>query len=73
MKRKHTGYVITDAGTILVQVPSDCEWGFAIADDDRTWPGGVGVGPWTAIPEDDPRITYADRQRLKWILIESGV
>jgi hypothetical protein len=64
-----TGYVLTDAGTILVQRPADNDWGFELCDDDRCWPGGLGVaGSWTLLADDDPRITPEDRERLSWLL-----
>lgn len=28
----------------LVQLPADNEHGFVLADDDQTWPGGLGSG-----------------------------
>jgi hypothetical protein len=63
------GYVLTDDGTILVQVPDpESRWGFKIHDDDRTWDGGFGLAGWISLADDDPRITDADRARLGWIL-----
>jgi hypothetical protein len=67
----HTGYVITDTGTILLQIPDNNRWGFSIQDDDQTWPGGLGIASeWEVLKDTDPRITDADRERLQWILDE---
>jgi hypothetical protein len=64
------GYVITDDGQIFVQLPAENRWGFLIADDDQSWEGGfgLGIGGFTLLDEDDPRITDADRERLGWML-----
>lgn len=67
----HIGYVITEQDTIYAQVPSSNGHGFAIADDDQTWPGGIGIGSWEAIADDDARITTEDRERLGWIIEEA--
>jgi hypothetical protein len=66
----HAGYVITEDGTILVQVPDpDSRWGFYLSDDDQSWDGGFGVASeWEPISDDDPRIGDDDRERLGWIL-----
>jgi hypothetical protein len=71
-EKTHCGYVITETGKVLVQVPdTDSRWGFYLADDDQTWDGGFGVASeWDAIADDDPRITDDDRERLGWILDE---
>jgi len=67
----HRGYVLTDRGTILVQLPDDTAPGYSLYDDDQSWPGGLGVArEWTALAADDPRITDADRERLGWLLEE---
>jgi hypothetical protein len=67
----HVGYVITDDGSIYVQVPHENRWGFILCDDGQTWDGGFGLAEsWDAISDDDPRITAADRDRLGWILDE---
>lgn len=65
-----SGYVVTSDGTILVQVPDpNSRWGFCLADDDRSWDGGIGAASeWELLADDDPRITNADRERLAWIL-----
>lgn len=67
------GYVITDDGTVLVQVPDPgSRWGFSLADDDQSWDGGVGIASeWELVKDDDPRITEEDRERLGWILQEA--
>jgi len=67
----HVGYVITRNGTVLVQTPSDNQWGFVLESDDQTWPGGVGVGVYEALADNDVRINDEDRQRLGWILDEA--
>jgi hypothetical protein len=65
------GYVQTDLGQILAQLPADNQWGFVLADDDQTWPGGLGAATeWELLANDDPRITDADRERLSWLLEE---
>lgn len=67
-------YVVTDAGGVLVQLPADNRWGFVLADDDQSWPGGFGVAQtWEAVSHDDPRITDDDRDRLGWLLAEATV
>jgi len=66
----HIGYVITSTGKVLMQIPSNNQWGFSIQDDDQTWPGGCGIGEWGVLEDTDPRITDADRERLQWILDE---
>lgn len=67
------GYVITEDGTILVQVPNpDSRWGFYLADEDQSWDGGFGIASsWDLIPDDDPRVTDEIRDRLGWILDEA--
>lgn len=68
----HIGYVLTDAGDILVQIPDDNRWGFYLADEDETWEGGFGVASsWEPLDDDDARITDADRERLGWIIDEA--
>jgi hypothetical protein len=64
------GYVVTEDGLILVQVPSEeSRWGFYLADDDQGWDGGFGIASeWDLIADDDPRITEDDRERLGPIL-----
>lgn len=64
------GYVLTERGKILVQLPDDNPHGFVLADDDQAWDGGLGAdaGSWELIADDDPRITVADRERLGWLL-----
>lgn len=63
------GYVVTQDGTVYVQLPADNQWGFVIADDDQTWEGGFGLnGSWELAAENDPRITDEDRERLSWLL-----
>jgi hypothetical protein len=63
------GYVQTDLGQILAQLPANNRWGFVLADDDQTWPGGLGAAKeWEVLDDTDPRITDADRERLSWLL-----
>jgi hypothetical protein len=61
------GYVITSDGAVFLQVPDeDNPWGFCLCDDDRSWPGGLGVASaWEGIADDDPRITAGIRSRLQ--------
>lgn len=67
----HCGYVVSESGLILLQVPDDNRWGFYLCDDDQSWDGGFGVSSsWEAIGDDDPRITEDDRERLADILNE---
>lgn len=68
MNEIREGYVKTKSGQIMLQVADDNEWGFSIQDDDQTYPGGLDVGEWELLADDDPRITPADRERLAWIL-----
>ena len=70
MNDQLAAYVITSDGNIYVQATADNQWGFAIYDDDQTWPGGFGIGEWELMANDDPRITDADRERLQWIIDE---
>ena len=66
------GYVLTDGGTILVQLPADNDWGFVLADDEQSWPGGFGIATeWALLTNDDPRITNAIRDALGWLLDEA--
>ena len=66
------GYVVTDGGSVYVQLPADNRWGFVLADDDQTWGGGLGLAEsWALVADDDPRVTDADRERLSWLLEEA--
>jgi hypothetical protein len=69
----HTGYVLTDDGSILAQIPDESNrWGFYLADDDQTWDGGIGVASsWEPLADDDARITDDDRERLQWVIDEA--
>ncbi len=70
-------YVLTnpdnrERAIVLVQIPASNQWGFELADDDQTWPGGFGIASeWEALEDDDPRITDEDRERLGWLLDEA--
>lgn len=66
----HTGYVITEDGSILLQIPCESSrWGFYLCDEDESWDGGLGVASdWEALKFDDPRITPEDHERLDWCL-----
>lgn len=72
MKLIKASYVITKEGDILVQLPdSGSRHGFSLYDDDCSYDGGIGVSvEWESIPDDDPRITDSDRDRVGWILDE---
>lgn len=60
-------FVRTNQGSYLVQLPAENQWGFVLADDEQTWPGGHGVAQsWEAVrPEEVPA---EDRKRLEWLL-----
>jgi len=64
----HVGYVRTRSGSILLQLPAANHWGFVLADDEQTWPGGFGWEEWEAIPDQEapPEV----RERLHWLLEE---
>lgn len=68
------GYVLTDTGEILVQLPAFPDedeniYGFILASDDQVWPGGFGAASsWELLADDDPRITDAVREQLGWLL-----
>ncbi|MFH1267809.1 MAG: hypothetical protein ABIK89_18995 [Planctomycetota bacterium] len=66
----HRGYVMHEKAGVLLQFPAENAWGFELADDDQTWPGGLGLGnaSWEVLADDDPRITQEDRERLGWLL-----
>ena len=60
-------YVCTESGRYLVQVPDDSQWGFALCDDDQSWPGGFGIASeWTAIGAD--QVPAEVRAELDWLL-----
>jgi hypothetical protein len=64
----HVGYVRTRSGTFLLQLPAANHWGFVLADDEQSWPGGFGWEEWEAIPDQEapPEV----RERLHWLLEE---
>jgi len=64
----YIGYVRTRSGTILLQLPDDNPWGFVLADDDQSWPGGFGWEEWEPIAERE--VPEDVRQRLHWLLEE---
>jgi hypothetical protein len=59
---------VTDGERFLVQIPAENEFGFSLADDDQTWPGGLGSGmtSWQCVDPDE--VPQADRERLEWLL-----
>jgi hypothetical protein len=61
-------YVRTESGRILVQLPDDSQWGFALADEDgQSWPGGFGIATsWETVAPD--HVSKEDRERLGWLL-----
>ena len=61
-------FVTDGAGNYLVQLPDENQWGFLLADDDQTWPGGFGSGmsSWVAVPVEN--VPGEDRERLEWLL-----
>jgi hypothetical protein len=65
----YIGYVRTDRGAVLVQIPDDGPHGFALADDDRTWPGGLGIAT-SWVPLADSDVDEDDRERIGWLLDE---
>lgn len=68
----HKGYVITANGTILVQIPDPgSAWGFYLADEGQSWPGGFGWDSWEPLYSDDDRITDEEREAMGWRLHES--
>ncbi len=63
------GYVITDRGEYLVQFPDENRWGFVLADDDQSWPGGIGVAKsWQFVAVED--VPVEDVERLDWLFEE---
>jgi len=65
-------YVLTSDGRVLVQIPTRNPWGFSLADEDQTWPGGVGIAEsWTTVSASI--VSKEDRDRLEWILKASEV
>jgi hypothetical protein len=64
----HVGYVRTRSGAFLLQLPAANHWGFVLADDEQSWPGGFGWEEWEAIPDQEapPEV----RERLHWLLEE---
>ena len=64
----HVGYVRTGSGSILLQLPAANPWGFVLADDDQSWPGGFGWESWE--PMADGEVPEDVRQRLHWMLEE---
>lgn len=70
MKALLATFVTNGAGGYLVQLPSDNEHGFVLADDDQTWPGGLGSGwaEWTIVDRAD--VPSEVESRLGWLLDE---
>jgi len=65
----HTGYVLTESGSILLQLPDENQWGFTLCDDDSSWPGGFGIASdWEPLEDDDPRITAMVHEALDFFL-----
>jgi len=70
----HTGFVLTESGSILLQLPGDNQWGFILCDDECSWPGGFGIASdWEPIEDDDPRITAGDHEALDYFLDDARV
>lgn len=64
------GYVRTKTGFVLVLRPAHNRWGWELADEDLTWPGGIGAADsWEYI--DESEVDPADRMRLGWLLLDS--
>jgi hypothetical protein len=64
----HIGYVRTRSGSILLQLPAANHWGFVLADDEQSWPGGFGWESWEPIA--DSEVPEDIRQRLHGLLEE---
>lgn len=64
----YKGYVRTNTGEILVQIPDpESHWGFYLADEEQTWDGGFGIASsWK--PIDAKKVSKKDKERLGWIL-----
>jgi hypothetical protein len=62
----HIGYVRTRSGSILLQLPAANHWGFVLADDEQSWPGGFGWESWEPIA--DSEVPEDIRQRLEPVL-----
>ena len=59
-------YVRTSAGTFLVQLPADNQWGFDLTDGEQSWPGGLGVATnWEAV--DAAEVPEEVRAELDWL------
>lgn len=65
------GYVRTQYGDYLVQLPANNVWGFTLHSDDQSWPGGFGFTEWELVSVHD--VPETDRERLDWLFSESGV
>lgn len=53
-------FVKTDDGTILVQIPDNSRWGFYLATDDQSWPGGFGIASsWETISHEEAKEALA--------------
>ena len=62
-------YVLTECGDYLLQIPYDVPFGFALVDDDQTFPGGIGVAKrWQKV--DIGEVPRGVRDRLDWIIEE---
>ena len=61
---------VTDGTSFLVQIPAENAWGFVLADEDQTWPGGFGSGmtTWRVASQDE--VPQEVRERLGWLLEE---
>lgn len=65
----YKGYVRTNTGEVLVQVPDpESYWGFYLADEEQSWDGGLGIlaSAFEAISESEA--SEEDKERLGWIL-----
>ena len=61
-------YVLTNKGEYLAQVEDvESPWGFYLADEEQSWPGGFGIAAsWKIIhPEKVPSRV---RKRLGWLV-----
>lgn len=65
MTQVEAGYVRTDDGNYLVQLPTGNAFGFVLADDDQTWDFPPCRG-WELVPEDE--VPEDVKERLGWLL-----
>lgn len=68
-KSIYKGYVRTNKGEILVQIPDpQSRWGFYLADEEQTWDGGFGILASAFFSISEKKVSKKDKERLGWIL-----